>query len=144
VISQSFPFLSFDMKGRITETTLMTGIVDLYQEGKWEISALVLLTVVLAPMFQLGLLLHILVPLRMGRVPWRLPLAFRVLRHAQTWSMIEVFMIGILVAITKLMGMASIVAGLALWSFALLMLVLAAALASFDPESVWEESEVLR
>jgi paraquat-inducible protein A len=36
------------------------------------------------------------------------------------------------------MGMASIVAGLALWSFALLMLLLAAAVASFDPESVWE------
>jgi len=39
------------------------------------------------------------------------------------------------------MGMASIVAGLSLWSFALLMLVLSAALASFDPESVWERVE---
>ena len=144
VVSQSFPFLSFEMKGRITETTLMTGVLDLYRGGKGEIAALVLLTVVLAPMFQLGLLLHILVPLRIGRVPWRLPLAFRVLRHAQTWSMIEVFMIGILVAITKLMGMASIVAGLSLWSFALLMLVLSAAIASFDPESVWERREALR
>ena len=80
----------------------------------------------LAPVFQLGLLLYVLLPLRLGRVPWQLPHAFRLLRHAQTWSMIEVFMIGILVAITKLMGMASIVPGLALWSFALLMLVLAA------------------
>lgn len=143
-MSNSFPFLSFDMKGLETQTTLVTGIVDLYQAGKQEIAALVLLTTVLAPAFQLGLLLYILVPLRIGRVPWRLPLAFRVLRHAETWSMIEVFMIGILVAITKLMGMASIVAGLSLWSFALLMLVLSAAIASFDPESVWERREALR
>jgi paraquat-inducible protein A len=80
----------------------------------------------------------------MGRAPWQMPIAFRMLRHAQTWSMIEVFMIGILVAITKLMGMATIVAGLALYSFALLMLVLSAAIASFDPESVWERLEALR
>ncbi|HVN38613.1 MAG TPA: paraquat-inducible protein A [Myxococcota bacterium] len=143
VVSNSFPFLSFEMKGLVTQTTLMTGVLDLYREGKGEIAALVLLTTVLAPAFQLGLLLYILVPLRAGIVPWHLPQAFRVLRHSQTWSMIEVFMIGILVAITKLMGMADIVAGLALWSFALLMLVLSAALSSFDPESVWERVEAL-
>jgi paraquat-inducible protein A len=53
-------------------------------------------------------------------------------------------MIGILVAITKLMDMAEIVPGLALWSFALLMLVLAAAAATFDSEAVWERREALR
>lgn len=144
VVANSFPFLSFEMKGRVTQTTLMTGIVDLYQQGKAEIAALVMLTIVLAPMVQLGLLLYVLVPLRWDRVPWQLPLAFRLLRHAQTWSMIEVFMIGILVAITKLMGMASIVPGLALWAFGLLMLVLSAAIAAFDPEAVWERRAVLR
>ena len=103
----------------------MTGVIDLYQQGKEEIAALVLLTIVLAPVAQIALLLYVLVPLRWNRVPWQLPHAFRLLRHAQPWSMIEVFMIGILVAITKLMGMATIVPGLALWSFVLLMLVLA-------------------
>jgi paraquat-inducible protein A len=143
-VSNAFPFLSFEMKGRVTQTTLMTGVVDLYRQGKQEIAALVLLTIVLAPMLQLGLLLYVLVPLRWSRVPWRLPEAFRLLRHAQTWSMIEVFMIGILVAITKLMGMATIEPGLAIAAFALLMLVLAAAMASFDPEAVWERVEALR
>jgi paraquat-inducible protein A len=55
--------------------------------------------------------------------------------------MMEVFMLGILVAIVKLMDMATIVPGLALWSFVLLMLVLAGAVASFEPESVWEHLE---
>jgi paraquat-inducible protein A len=57
--------------------------------------------------------------------------------------MIEVFLIGIVVAITKLMGMATIVPGLALWSFALLMLVLSAAIAAFDPDAVWERAEAI-
>ncbi len=144
VVANSFPFLSFEMKGRITETNVMTGIIDLYNGGKWQIAALVLLTIELAPVAQLTLLLYVLAPLRVGRVPWKLPHAFRLLRHAQSWSMIEVFMIGIIVAITKLMGMATIVPGLAIWAFGLLMLVLAGAMASFDPESVWERVEALQ
>jgi paraquat-inducible protein A len=143
VVSNSFPFLSFEMSGRVTETTLMTGVLDLWRQEKQEIAALVFLTVVLAPMSQLGLLLYVLLPLRLGRVPPQLPAAFRLLRHAQTWSMLEVFMIGILVAITKLMDMAEIVPGLALWSFALLILVLSAASACFDGEAVWEQREAL-
>jgi paraquat-inducible protein A len=141
VVANTFPFLSFEMKGRVTQTNVMTGIIDLYEQGKPEVAALVAFTIEIAPIVQLALLLYVLVPLRTGRVPWHLSRAVRLLRRANSWSMIDVFMIGILVAITKLMGMATIVPGLALWSFALLMLVLAGAMASFDPESVWERVE---
>ncbi|HKC49780.1 MAG TPA: paraquat-inducible protein A [Myxococcota bacterium] len=144
VVANSFPFLSFEMKGEVTETTLMTGIVDLYQQGKAELSMLVALTILLAPLTQIALLIYMLAPLRLNRMPWALPLAFRLLRHAQPWSMMEVFMIGILVAIPKLMGMASVIPGLALWAFVLLMLVLAGATAAFDPESVWQRREARR
>ena len=141
IVANCFPFLAFEMKGQITETTLVSGAIDLYQQGKAELSFLVLLTIVLAPMCQIALLLYVLVPVRWNKVPWQLPDAFRVLRHIQPWSMMEVFMIGILVALVKLMGMASIIPGLALWSFVLLMLVLTGAVASFEPEAVWERLE---
>ncbi len=141
IVANSFPFLAFEMKGQITQTTLVSGAIDLYQQGKAELSVLVLLTIVIAPLTQIVLLLYVLVPLRMNKVPWQLPDAFRVLRHVQPWSMMEVFLIGILVALVKLMGMASIIPGLALWSFVLLMLVLTGAVASFEPEAVWERLE---
>jgi paraquat-inducible protein A len=141
VISNSFPFLTFDMQGRETETTLATGVSDLWQEGYGELAALVLATTIVAPLFQILLLLYLLLPLRYRRVVWRLPHAFRVLRRAQPWSMMEVFLLGILVAIVKLSGQASVVPGVALWSFGLLMLVLAGAVASFDPHVMWEEIE---
>ena len=144
VVSNSFPFLSFEMRGLETQTTLMTGVIDLWRQEKQELSVLVLLTTVLAPLFQIVLLLYVVAPLRLGRVPWQLPHAFRLLRHIQPWSMMEVFMIGILVSIVKLMGMATIIPGLALWSFVLLMLVLSGANARFDQEAVWEKLETLR
>jgi paraquat-inducible protein A len=56
--------------------------------------------------------------------------------------MMEVFMMGILVAVVKLAGMASIVPGLALWAFAVLIFVLAAAAAALDPHMVWERVRV--
>ena len=98
----------------------------------------------IAPIAQICILAYLLTPLRLGRVPYGLPFAFRVLRHMLPWSMMEVFMIGILVAIPKLMGMASVIPGIALFAFVLLMLVLSGANAAFDPESVWQSHEAAK
>lgn len=53
--------------------------------------------------------------------------------------MLEVFLIGVLVALVKLADMADIVPGIALWAFALLIPLLAGAAAFLDPEIVWRE-----
>jgi paraquat-inducible protein A len=143
-VANVFPFLSFDMKGQETRTTLLTGVFDLYEQGAVGIAALVLITAVAAPMLQIALLLHVLGPLHLGRTPWQMARAFRLLRRVQPWSMMEVFLLGIVVAVTKLMGMAEVVPGLALWAFALLIVVLAGALASLDPQDVWERLEARR
>jgi paraquat-inducible protein A len=52
--------------------------------------------------------------------------------------MIEVFMLGILVSIVKLTAIAAIIPGIALWSFAVLIFVLAATATSLDPDLVWD------
>src|SRR5262245_18350872 len=144
VVANVFPFLSFDMRGRTTETTLVTGVVDLWKQGVWEISLLVGFTAVAAPLLQLSLLTYVLLPVHLGRVPWGMRGMFRLLRHVQPWSMMEVFLVGILVAVTKLVDMATVVPGLALFAFCGLIVVLAGALASLDPEAVWERLEVRR
>ena len=144
LVAQSFPFLAFEMKGLVTQTTLMTGILDLYRQGLPEVATLVLATSVLAPLLQITLLIYVLLPVHLGRTPWRVAPAFRLLRRVQPWSMMEVFLVGILVAVTKLVGMAQVVPGLALFAFALLIVVLAGAMSSLDPEDVWERLEVRR
>jgi paraquat-inducible protein A len=144
VVANAFPFLSFEMKGQITTTTLASGVFDLYEQGRAQIAVLVGGTAVVAPLLQIALLVYVLLPLHLGRRPWRLPEAFRLLRRVTPWSMMEVFLIGILVSITKLAGMAEVVPGLALWAFALLMVVLTCALASLDDEAIWERAEEIR
>ena len=143
-VANLFPFLSFDMKGRTTQTTLVTGVVDLWKQGVPEISVLVAFTAVFAPFMQLALLIYVLLPVYLGRVPWLMRPMFRLLRRVEPWSMMEVFMVGILVAVTKLVDMATVLPGLALWAFAGLIVVLTAAVSSLDPEAVWERLEVRR
>lgn len=143
-VANAFPFLTFDLQGQETQTTLVTGVVDLWHQDKPELAALVFLTIFLAPLFQIALLLYLLVPLHWNRVPWQMAGAFRLLRRVEPWSMMEVFMIGILVAIVKLLDMATIEPGLALWAFILLFLLLSGAVASLDPQALWERAERAR
>ncbi|KPJ90195.1 MAG: hypothetical protein AMJ53_14580 [Gammaproteobacteria bacterium SG8_11] len=138
IVANTFPFLSFQMRGNETTTTLISGVKDLYQQDMWGLAILVLLTSILVPLIQLLALLYVLVPLKLNRIPWQLARVFRYLHHLQPWSMMEVFMLGILVSVVKLAGMATIVPGVALWSFAVLIFVLAAAAAALDPHMVWD------
>ena len=138
VVANTFPFLAFNMQGQVTETLLITGARDLYAQGMWLLAALVLLTAILVPGAQLGLMLYVLVPLKLDRTPWKLAPTFRLLEELTPWSMMEEFMLGILVSVVKLASMATIVPGLALGSFVLLIFVLAAAAASLDPHLIWE------
>jgi len=142
VVANAFPFLTFDMQGQATQTTLASGSRDLYEQGQPAVAALVCLTTIIAPLMQLLLLLYVLTPLHLGRRPQALALAFRWVQHARNWSMMEVFLIGILVSLVKLMDMAEIVPGIALWAFALLIPILAAASATLDPDEIWRHVEI--
>lgn len=142
-VANSFPFLSFQMQGQVTETTLFTGIVDLYNQGKWEIAAVVAFTAVLAPGLQLLLLLVVLVPLTLDRMPGWLPSLFRLVRTLTPWGMMDVFMLGILVSVVKLAEMATIVPGTSLFAFVVLIFVLAAAQAALDPDLIWSRVPVI-
>ena len=144
IVANAFPFLAFKLQGQETQTTLISGVVDLYNQGKWEISILVLLTTIVVPLIQLLIQLYVFLPLRVNRIPWKMATVFRFTQNLSPWSMMEVFLIGILVAIVKLVGMAQIIPGLALWSFALLIVVLAASAANLDSRVVWDRVEYAR
>ena len=139
IVANAFPFLSFEMQGQATQTTLGSGTVALWNQGSYAVAVLVCLTTILAPALHIILLLYVLGPVHFHRAAPGAVAAFRWVEIARPWSMMEVFLIGILVALVKLADMAEIVPGLALWAFALLIPILAAASSFLDPEIVWRE-----
>jgi paraquat-inducible protein A len=141
VLANSFPFLGFKIQGQVRETLLLTGIQELYQQDMELVAILVLITTVLAPLAQLLALLYILLPLKLNRPAPGMFHVFRRLRSIEPWSMMEVFMVGILVSVVKLAKMAHIIPGTAAFCFMALILVLAACLSSLDSHVVWERWE---
>jgi paraquat-inducible protein A len=138
-VANAFPFLSLKMQGLVTETTLSSGVRALWEQDRPLVAGLVLFTAILAPFLQLTALIYVILPLRFGfRAPAVRPV-FRLMDRVQTWSMMEVFLIGILVSLVKLADMAKIVPGIALWSFVALIPVVAGAVSSLDSHLVWEQ-----
>jgi paraquat-inducible protein A len=138
ILANSFPFLGLRIGAQIRETTLITGIYELYVQGMQVVAILVLVTTVLVPFTQMMCLFYILLPLKFGRLPKRLPRVFRFLQSIQPWSMMEVFMVGILVSVVKLAKMAKIIPGISLYSFLALIFVLTAMTVSLDAHLIWQ------
>jgi paraquat-inducible protein A len=138
VIANVYPFLTFRLEAQLQKTNLITGVVELYQQDMWIVAGVVLLTTIVMPLLELSGMLFVLVPLKLNRRPWKLALLFRSVRSFRPWGMMEVFMIGILVAAVKLVKMASIIPGTALYAFMVLIFILAASAAALDPHIIWK------
>ena len=138
IVANTFPFLAMKSGSIVRETTLITGVKGLYAQGMQSLALLVFLTSILVPFIHIVGMLYVLVPLKFNRVPRNLALVYRFIRGLQPWGMMEVFMLGILVSYVKLGKMAKIVPGLAIYSFVVLIFVLAGAAASLDPRIVWD------
>jgi len=144
VIANSFPIVGLQLDGQVIQTTLFNTVNTLWREEMKSVAALVFVTTIAMPALQLFAVAYLLLPLRLGRVPARFELVFRILQTVRPWGMVEVFMLGVLVSLVKLAHLAGVVAGIALWSFAALMLVMAGISAVFDPRGLWARAAALR
>ncbi len=97
-----------------------------------------MLTIMIAPFLQITGMLYILLPLRADRQPPKFTTIFRFVRSIQQWSMLEIFMLGILISLVKLAKMAKIVPGAALFAFMALIFTQAAAINALDPDIIWK------
>ena len=148
-VANSVPMLGLTVAGRDAFTTVAGGAQELWQDGHQLVAGLVLFTAVVAPALQIGFMLAIVLGAHRMRPPkW----VGQLLRHhptACTWSMLEVMMIGVLVALIKITDYATVIPGLAMFTLGALIFLLAGIQASFDPREVWEriewaETEALR
>jgi paraquat-inducible protein A len=139
ILANSFPFLGFKIQGQSRHVLLLTGIRRFYISGMPWLALLVLFTTFIAPLLQILLLMYILLPLYLGVKSPGMFVLFRWVQKLGSWSMTEVFMVGVLVSIVKLAKMAQIIPDVALFCFMALIFVLAACMASLDPHQIWKQ-----
>lgn len=144
-VANAFPLMELEAKGSIRSSSTLYGLVQaLFASGWPSVALLVLVTVIVVPVAQLATALYILVTLKLGRLPRYLRSAVRTLDAIWRWGMVEVFMLGAIVSLVKLTKLASVDIGLALYAVGAYVLLIAAAVSSFDAHSLWHRVEELR
>ena len=135
--------VTLDLRGAETPVTLYESIIATWVAGEHVVALLAFATAFAFPLAVILLRLYVLWPLTMGRVARGFVPAMRALRWVSRWSMVEVFMVGTLVAIVKLAGLASVIPGVGIVSYAVLTLLLAANHAA-GLHGLWWHAEDLR
>ncbi len=140
-VALAFPFMSMRAGGFENSITLAMSAIEMYRNGGELVALLVLGFIVVLPAAMLGAVVALLVPLISGRgAPWLVP-AGRVAFALAPWTMVEVFIIGVIVSLVKLAAMADIGLGISFWSYAAFTLCFTALGSSLDRMYVWDAIE---
>ncbi len=132
------PFLAVDIFGNQRDTTMLSLPSAFWQNGAWELAIIVTFTAIVAPLAKILVMLTVLLGLRVANPPRSLPFIFKWYRRIGPWAMVEVFLLGVFVAFTRLGAIATVHIGVALYAVAALMMLMVSADYFLDPEEMWE------
>ena len=123
--------------------TILSGVVLLIQAGMWPIAALVFFASITVPVLKLISLFYLLISVQ-RRSRRRLrdrTVLYRVVEVVGRWSMVDIFMIAILVALVSLGSIATIEPGPGAIAFASVVIITMIAAMGFDPRLIWDAQE---
>ena len=140
-IALTIPYLGVRAPGRQAQATVFAGPEWLYERGIWPLAGIVLFTLVLMPMTKLLGLTTVLVAARQKEPPRWLGRLYRYTKKASPWSMVEVFLLGVFVAYTRMAQLAKVSVEPALYLLLGVMLCTVAAEATLDSELIWDLAE---
>ena len=126
LIGISSDVLALDMRGVQRATTLPGAIAAMWDEGEASVAVLTAVTALIAPALFIGLRLYVLLPLAAGRLPRGFAVCVRLIRQAGRWNMIEVFSIGTLLSLVRLVSLADAAPQAGLFALGATMVLLAA------------------
>jgi paraquat-inducible protein A len=140
-VANLFPFLTFEMGSLVQLNHLASGVFELFSQGYWQLALLVGFATVVAPALRLALLIFVSSALRFGLRPPGLERALKLAGRLREWAMLDVFLLGAIVAIIKLSDLAQVHLGIGMYAYCGLILTLSAANSLFDPHRAWDELE---
>ncbi|MGB6280331.1 MAG: paraquat-inducible protein A [Syntrophobacteria bacterium] len=129
--------------GKTQADTIMSGVIYFMLTGMWPIALVIFVASVAVPLIKLFVLSFLLISVQ-RKWKWRPKDRTRLYRIAEAvgrWSMVDIFVVTILVALVKLGGLATIDAGPAATYFAAVVVTTIFAAMSFDPRLIWDVME---
>ena len=129
--------------GTVSADTIMSGVIDFMQHGCGELGLFLCAASVFVPFLKFIILIYLLlsVQFKWVRQPKNLTRLYRFTEAIGRWSMLDIYVVTILVALVKLGFLANIEAGPAALYFALVVVTTMIAAESFDPRLIWDVVE---
>jgi len=129
--------------GKEQSDTIMSGVMYFIATGMWPIAAIIFIASVFVPLVKLLILSFLLITVQ-RKSHWRpreRTQLYRIVEVVGRWSMLDIYVVTILVALVKLGALASIDAGPGAVYFAAVVVTTMFAAESFDPRLIWDAME---
>ena len=129
--------------GVVQSDTIMSGVIYFIQTGSWPVALVIFIASVFVPLLKLLILAGLLISVQ-RRWQWRPVDRTRLYRLTEVigrWSMLDIYVITILVALVHLGALATIEAGPGAVFFAGVVVVTMLAAEAFDPRLIWDNME---
>jgi len=141
IVANLTPLMGLSVAGRESSTTIVGGAQEMWLQGQ-EIGALIVIfCTVIAPAAHIGTMLIVLLAAKRDPVPYWAGTLLRWSNWHQPWAMVEVMMLGLLVALIKIAELATVLPGIGMFAAGTLVTLVTAMTVSFDPSEVWKRVE---
>jgi len=120
------------------QNTIIGGVVQFWQQGDYLVAIIIFSASIVIPVLKIIAIVSLSLAARSGRRPFGMTRIYRVTEFIGRWSMTDVFVVAILVAVVQLGSALSIHPGAAAISFAGVVILTMLAATSFDPRLIWD------
>ncbi len=134
------PIMTVTSLGKAQSDTILSGVIYLLLHGMWPLALVVFVASVLVPMLKLVILIYLLISVQ-RRSAWRPRDRTRLYRFTEAvgrWSMVDIYVVTILVALVHLGNLASIQAEAGAAFFGAVVVITMFAAMAFDPRLIWD------
>jgi paraquat-inducible protein A len=138
IVANVTPLMDLSVEGRTSSTTIIGGVIGMWNHGERVTALVVAFCAVIAPAGFIVSMLTVLVAALMPPAPRWIGEVLRWMRYLHIWSLQEVMMLGILVALVKIAELARVNAGLGIFCVGALTILFPAIIVNFDSREVWK------
>jgi paraquat-inducible protein A len=137
LVANLYPLMELHVVGRFASTTIAGGAYEMWEQGQRLTSVLVAFCALIAPAGYLLFVMTLLLAARRSPMPSWSGEMLRWVGHLEVWAMLEVVMLGILVALVKIAQLATVDPGIGMYAFGATILLIPAIAVSLDRREMW-------
>jgi len=137
------PIMIVTQLGDVTPDTILSGVIHLFITGSWPIALVVFVASIFVPILKLLVFTYLVISVQI-KSQWRPKDRTRLYRMSEAigrWSMVDIFVVSLMVALVKVQGIAEIHAGPGAIAFGAVVVLTILAAMTFDPRMVWDGAE---